>query len=509
MMIRIALSTLLLVILAQSAAAQEPAHNRSIRNAGLRSDGDLVQASVSVGIRIVDDGEERLPLAYDVIVRVDGTVVQTHLVDVTRPAGGTSCTTDCPGPCSDLFPDTIGSCFDCGCDYIIVATSSHAMEPGATVDMTVVAARDGLPEIETDDDRATMIWDPTGQLDIWGVKTHDPLSGPPSTLFRFASDGSAFATIGVITLDGHQVDVDGLAVDADGRLFGYVAGNASGQLIAIDIATAVATAVGSPLSGREIRGAAFDRDGMIVGIDIFAGGLAWVDPSTGLPTAPDVPLTLDGNAFAPAFGTDLVIATDGRAILVSGPLFEVDLATGVLTELHDDQVPGPDGILVHGAGLALPADPGDGRVVLYDVNAEDDVFIYELAAPHDRALLFGDIVPGYNAGRGDLASYPREIEVGVAPVPAGQQLLAASPNPFNPRTEITFRLATAGPAELAVFDVRGRLVRVLRDGVISAGEHRATWNGRDHLGRAAPSGTYVYRLVTSSGVESRKMTLVQ
>lgn len=351
---------------------------------------------------------------------------------------------------------------------------------------------------------------PSISAEVWGVKTLGPNSDPPSTLFRFSADGTSFAILGIITLEGVQVEVDGLAVDAGGTLFAYVAGDASCQLITIDPTSAVATAVGAPLSGREIRGAAFDRDGTLVGLDFVSGAIVRVDPATGLPIAPDMPLSLEGEPFVPPFSTDLAIAADGRAILGVNPLYDVDLTTGALTEFHDDAEPGPDGIQPHAAGLAFPPDPADARLLLYDISFDDDIFAYDLAPPHSRTLVFGDIIPGYNAGRGDLASWPTmATAVGDAGPPTSPMLLSTRPNPFNPRTEIVFRLPAAATVNLEIFDLRGRLVRSLHTGSLPAGEHRAMWDGRADDGRSMPSGTYACRLVADQVMTMRAMTLVR
>lgn len=86
-----------------------------------------------------------------------------------------------------------------------------------------------------------------------------------------------------------------------------------------------------------------------------------------------------------------------------------------------------------------------------------------------------------------------------------------APNPFNPRTAISFELPGGSPsrARLAVYDVSGRLVRVLADGVLAAGAHVAYWGGDDHSGRAMPSGTYLYVLSTDARRASRRMTLIR
>lgn len=87
--------------------------------------------------------------------------------------------------------------------------------------------------------------------------------------------------------------------------------------------------------------------------------------------------------------------------------------------------------------------------------------------------------------------------------------LRSYPNPFNPQTRIAFSLGAPGEVLIAVYDLRGRLVRSLLDGPLEAGDHAVEWNGQDALGRALPSGTYFCRLSTLSGVETRKLSLVR
>jgi flagellar hook assembly protein FlgD len=88
-------------------------------------------------------------------------------------------------------------------------------------------------------------------------------------------------------------------------------------------------------------------------------------------------------------------------------------------------------------------------------------------------------------------------------------LLGNAPNPFNPKTEIRFRLAGDGPVTLRVYDLAGRLVRTLVDGPVEAGLHAVAWDGRDHTGREQPSGAYFYRLSGRSTDQTGKMMLVR
>jgi len=72
--------------------------------------------------------------------------------------------------------------------------------------------------------------------------------------------------------------------------------------------------------------------------------------------------------------------------------------------------------------------------------------------------------------------------------PLRHVLRGASPNPFNPVTEIAYGLSHETEVSVKVYDVTGRLVRVLRDGVEPAGYHSVTWDGRDDRGESVASG---------------------
>ena len=95
-------------------------------------------------------------------------------------------------------------------------------------------------------------------------------------------------------------------------------------------------------------------------------------------------------------------------------------------------------------------------------------------------------------------------------LPSVTRLVQNKPNPFNPRTVITFELAQKEIVTLFVYDARGRRVRDLIAGeFLSSGVHHITWDGRDGAGRELASGIYLYRLTSDDGIETRKMTLAK
>jgi len=83
------------------------------------------------------------------------------------------------------------------------------------------------------------------------------------------------------------------------------------------------------------------------------------------------------------------------------------------------------------------------------------------------------------------------------------------PNPFNPSTTIAFALTQSSHVSLKVYDLAGRLVRVLAEDDRPAGDYTVKWDGKDGSGHAAASGVYFYQLETGATVLSRRMTLMK
>jgi hypothetical protein len=85
----------------------------------------------------------------------------------------------------------------------------------------------------------------------------------------------------------------------------------------------------------------------------------------------------------------------------------------------------------------------------------------------------------------------------------------ACPNPFNPVTTIAFGLPETADATVRIFDVTGRLVRTLHDGVREAGMHRVVWDGTSESGDEVASGVYYCRLEALGETHSTSMVLLK
>ncbi|HOS65674.1 MAG TPA: right-handed parallel beta-helix repeat-containing protein [Candidatus Latescibacteria bacterium] len=113
--------------------------------------------------------------------------------------------------------------------------------------------------------------------------------------------------------------------------------------------------------------------------------------------------------------------------------------------------------------------------------------------------------------RADMGMRPFDptLTVESPRVPLRFLVMQNAPNPFNPVTTIRFALPEAGHVTLAVYDVRGVLVRTLADRSLPAGAHAVVWDGYDTMGREVASGVYVYRLTAAQGVVTRRMVLAR
>jgi hypothetical protein len=96
-----------------------------------------------------------------------------------------------------------------------------------------------------------------------------------------------------------------------------------------------------------------------------------------------------------------------------------------------------------------------------------------------------------------LDGSPIPTDTETAPGLEGYRLGIARPNPFNPTTRISYRIASAGDVQIDIWNAQGRVVRRLAQRRAAPGDYEVTWDGRDDQGRGLPSGTYFYGLTAN------------
>ncbi len=89
------------------------------------------------------------------------------------------------------------------------------------------------------------------------------------------------------------------------------------------------------------------------------------------------------------------------------------------------------------------------------------------------------------------------------------QLRQNCPNPFNTGTEIPYTILRESHVTLAIFSLRGRLLRTLVDQTERAGTHRIFWDGTDRKRLPVPSGVYFCRLQVGEKSQGRRLILLK
>ena len=293
---------------------------------------------------------------------------------------------------------------------------------------------------------------------------------------------------------------------------------------------AAAKGAGAAVAGAAVAGAAADK-----GAGAGADGLrAWLlDGWTEVALVP--PLQLASYAVnAPTYGdwagasqpvTEyLVVAEAGAHLLPSGVIsgHSVDnLSPGAPLDLraqsdHFDvllawQPSGVDDEDLHHYNLYRSQDPAftPGPATLL---TDTVVTAYaEVRVPQGRWYFRVTAVDihGNESAPSGLAEMLSLVAVGEAGAPTRLAVRSATPNPFNPVTEIRCEVPAAGAVRLRVYDIAGRPVRRLFEGARGAGAFSLTWDGRDDAGRPMPSGVYFARLAAGGAESVLKLVLAR
>ncbi|MDZ7392231.1 MAG: T9SS type A sorting domain-containing protein [candidate division KSB1 bacterium] len=98
--------------------------------------------------------------------------------------------------------------------------------------------------------------------------------------------------------------------------------------------------------------------------------------------------------------------------------------------------------------------------------------------------------------------------VPAAPVRARPLLLgvAAYPNPFNVSVTFSLHVAERCAAVLTIYDLQGRLVRILTEKAGEEGVFTMKWDGVNTSGLAAPSGIYLFRVLAQTAERQEVIT---
>lgn len=125
------------------------------------------------------------------------------------------------------------------------------------------------------------------------------------------------------------------------------------------------------------------------------------------------------------------------------------------------------------------------RQANFDGTEATDVAFVKLFRPNDIAV-----------GPSTLSGSSNEDKPSLS---KGFELSSTYPNPFRNTTTITYSLTRATDITLHVYDLLGRRVSVLSEGIKQPGEHRETWNAS-----TLPAGVYLVQLSTEDGLRTTR-----
>jgi hypothetical protein len=190
--------------------------------------------------------------------------------------------------------------------------------------------------------------------------------------------------------------------------------------------------------------------------------------------------------------------------------------------------PADDGVWLWGAGpeIGVQFSSGGAPTPPYNYANWGGIEPNDHAPDEDYAamnlgLTFAGIEPGEwgdapDPGPDDpILGYLVEYETGVTGigdgVPPSDRLTVRQnvPNPFGHSTSIAYSHGSPARVTVNIYDLRGRLVRCVRDRVEAGGSYSISWDGRDAWGMLVPAGLYMYAVHADKEETRRKLLLIR
>jgi hypothetical protein len=98
---------------------------------------------------------------------------------------------------------------------------------------------------------------------------------------------------------------------------------------------------------------------------------------------------------------------------------------------------------------------------------------------------------------------------GLDDLPIEYLLEQCYPNPFNATTTIQYKIPNQTQVNIFIYDLFGRQVLELENGIRNAGNHSVQWNGLDKYGNPVSSGMYLYQIQAGQFTQTKKMVLLK
>ena len=94
-------------------------------------------------------------------------------------------------------------------------------------------------------------------------------------------------------------------------------------------------------------------------------------------------------------------------------------------------------------------------------------------------------------------------------MPLEFEMYPAYPNPFNPVTTIGYYLPNEGSVSITIYDMMGRVIKVMQGGIQAPGYGKAQWNATNDKGQPVSAGVYLYQISIGEKVDTKKVVLLK
>ncbi len=121
------------------------------------------------------------------------------------------------------------------------------------------------------------------------------------------------------------------------------------------------------------------------------------------------------------------------------------------------------------------------------------------------SVILGTAFGAAAGSQGVLLRYAPELGIEHEDISPVLTINTISPNPVSTSAEIGFTLALDGEASLSLYDLNGRVVSNISEGVFSKGSNVVQWNSPDDLS----NGCYLLMLSSASGNVTRNVVFLR
>jgi hypothetical protein len=156
---------------------------------------------------------------------------------------------------------------------------------------------------------------------------------------------------------------------------------------------------------------------------------------------------------------------------------------------------------------------GDGYLEIVQGTSFNAVYCLDMSCSSDYRTSVDQDWVMYRSGPERTGCYGSDDATAIdderGATPATTALRSVYPNPFNPTTTISFELSGNVDVNITIYDIAGRRVAELQNGIMTGGKHEVVWRGVTDAGTTAASGVYFCRLSAGDVVQTKKMVLLK